>query len=717
MVVSLRLPVLAAAAVLVAAAALLAPAAGSVGAVLAGNTWRVPVPDLDVLKGAEPLPVDPDGDQENLGPDPPPPPVVYHTTTEITHVPARISKGTPFVVEGLVKDDEGDPVAGAPVDVYLNESKAEPGFRVTKGTTDERGRFAIRGEVPPHLPAREYQVVAAMRDTLKGRELYLESWSDPPTSVYSDTRLKLYAPNQVAENEKVTLSGHVRDVTGGVVRDVVVTLHVDGTPVATTTTGGDGTYSFTYRFRGGGAHEVTVRYEGSANYGASMDTKTVRVAGSGLEVSTSRSIVRNSTLIVAGSLATDKGSLAGWGVDVVFVGLDLGENSTLHLKTDEAGEFRHTVHIPKSTPPGEYATIYSVSTLLLEENVTLAVFADTHLTLVGSSHLRPDDAFFANATLVDDNGVPLAARVVDLQVAGRGFRAFTDENGTASFTAADLPGGRHVASASYTGDGVHRGSDAKIPLSVDLTFLEAARPWWPWVVAAAIAAAVLAWALHPVGRRTLKRSVVVLDPRSPVALSLDLPGVEADLPDVWGVGETLTVVARAATREGAPLPSLALTLEAGAPQKLTTDATGRVRTDVSFAAEGTCTLVAAFAGDRRRRAAEVVREVRVVEYRRAIEEGFEDLRRLLASRGVPVHEATPPRELERRIHERIPALSQEDLDRLLTLFEISDYSERDIGREEWVVFQRAHAAVRSAVAPTVPPKRRMFLQKEVPLVE
>lgn len=716
MVVSLRLPVIAAAAALIAAAALLAPAAGSVGAVLADNTWRIPVPDLEILKGATPKPVSNTDDKENIGPEPPPPPVVIRTTTEITRVPARIEKDEPFVVDGVVRDDLGDGIANAPVDVYLNVSKTQPGLRVAKGITGEDGRFSIRAEVPQALAARDYQVVAAARDSIQGNLLYLESWSDPPMSVFSDTRLKVRAPAQVAEGDEVRITGWVQDVTGGPVREVRVTLYVDGRAVANTLTAADGTYLFLHKFKDPGVKDVMVRYEGSTNYGASFDTRKVSVGGNGLEIATSRAVARNSTLVIAGSVMTEKGTLGGWPVDVHVHDLDLGANTSFRLTTDEAGEFRREVFIAPTTVPGEYLIDYSVPTLLLEDNETVRITAQTFLTLEGPERLGAGERLFANATLVDDTGAPLANRTVELDLGKEDLAGFTDENGTVRWSAL-VPGGSHVVTAVFQGDTVYQGSEAAIAVAVDLTFLEAARPWWPWLVTGLIVTAIVLWALHPAGRRTLKRGLVVLDPRAPVSLGIDLPGVDTDLPDVWGVGETLAVVARAATREGSPLPSLPLTLEAGSPQKVTTDATGRVRTEVSFASEGTCALVASFAGDRRRRAAEVVREVRVVDYRRAIEEGFEDLRRILAARGVPVHGATPPRELERRLHESLPTLSQDDLDRLLTLFEISDYSERSVGRDEWVVFARAYAAVKGAVVPAAPPRRRLFPAKEVAAVE
>lgn len=713
---SLRLPVLAAAAALVAAAALLAPAAGSVSAVLAENTWRLPVPDLDVLKGPEARPTNPEGDKENLGDDPPPPPVIVRTTTEITSVPERITKGSPFVVVGRVVDDEGSGVPQAPVDVYLNETKTQPGFRVAKGVTDDRGGFEIEGEVPSTLPAREYQVVATMRDSVKGQLLFLESWSDPPMVVYSDTRTNLWVPKHASTGETVTMGGKIEDVTGGPVRNVVVTLVVDGRDVATTTTGGDGTFQFTYRFMDGGAHEVIARYDGSTYYGPSRDIETIFVGGNGLEINTPRAIVRNSTLEVAGRITVEKGTVLGWPIDVAFQGLDLGPNTTMRLTTDDAGVFRAQVFIPKGVEPGTYEIEYSVPSLLIADNSTLDVHAATRLVLRAPERVPVSEVFAANATLVDDEGQPMPARGVDLVVGGVEMTGITDENGTVRWSG-DLPGGGYRATATFAGDEHHRGSSAVALLAVDLTFAEAAKPWWPWVVALLVLAAITAWAIHPAGRRAIKRGIVALDPRSPVVLGFDLPNVDTDLPDVWGVGEPLALVARASTREGQPLPSLPLMVEAGAPQRLTTDAQGRVRTEVTFLAEGTVSLVAAYAGDRRRRPAETVREVRVVEYRRAIEEGFEALRRLLASRGVPVHEATPPRELERRLAAAFPALAQQDLDRLLTLFEVSDYSERPVGRDEWVVFQRARATLENALAPPAPPKRRLRPPREVALVE
>lgn len=687
---------LASAAALVLAAALLAPAMASVGEVLAANRWKLPVPDLEILKGPEDAPAGkvPDG---NVGEDPPPPPQIVRTTTTITASPERIDKGTPFLVEGDVLDEDGDGVEGAPIDLYLNETKTQPGFRVAKGRTDEDGHWAIRAEVPSHMAAREYQIVATTRDSLKGRVLYLESWSDPPTAVYSDTRIRFFAPSHAVAGEEVFVEGTLTDVTNGPVREVTVHLLVDDRQVATTITDGQGWFRMKHVFLAPGKHTVAVWYPGSTYYGESMAEREIDVSGKGHEVDTPSSVLRNSTLELAGRVKLDDGSPAGYRVVVAFEDLTFDGESTFEFLTDAAGEWSSTLFVPRETPIGRYTVVYTVPALGVEDRKTLSVGATTWVELETPARVPVDGPLEARATLRDDLGEPLYARELVLETAGRSVEAWTDENGTAAWSL-DVPGGEHAARVDFRGDGLLRPSADETSYAAELSFFEAARPWILWILLAAALIAGGVWAAK--NRRRIRSAAAALDPREPVLVTIDLPSVEPDLPDVWGVGEALPVVVRAATKDGAPLPSLPLTVEAGGPVKTTTDATGRHRTEVTFAAEGVAPLAAAYAGDRRRRPAEIVREVRIVEYRRVIEEGFEELRRTLAAHGVPVHDSTPPRELERRLQGTAPALAPDDLDRLLTLFEVSDYSERPIGRDEWVVFHRTRSAVEAALAAT-----------------
>ncbi|MBI2856060.1 MAG: hypothetical protein HYX93_04360, partial [Chloroflexi bacterium] len=188
--------------------------------------------------------------------EPTPTSTLIATTTEIASVQAFATKGDELLVKGTVKDDRGQGVDGIPVEIFLNETKEHGGFLL--GSSEAAlGVFEISVRIPTDIPVGEYQVLA---HALPFRN-YLESWSDPPIVIRSETAIELEGDDRVDVGGVGYYTGVLSERFGGPLGGQAIELLVDGEVVASTVTDRDGTFSFEHQFIEVGQAKVAVRFQ------------------------------------------------------------------------------------------------------------------------------------------------------------------------------------------------------------------------------------------------------------------------------------------------------------------------------------------------------------------------------------------------------------------------------------------------------------------------
>ncbi|HET6403366.1 MAG TPA: hypothetical protein VFH78_01860 [Candidatus Thermoplasmatota archaeon] len=355
---------------------------------------------------------------------------VIAVETEITSLPARVRKGEPMTVSGYVRDLAGRPVAGAPVDIFMNETKRAPGVLVGQGQSDGSGTFVITLTLPTDKPAREYQLVNhALGFTDRSGRTYGDAWGDPPFTTYATTTLRLELPARDGLGASTPVTGTLVDNTGAPVIGVPVSISVDGTVVSRPVTNAQGRFATTHVFPAG-THRVEARFLGTTNYDASVIRGDITIEDYAIEVAPilrakpGDSIVLSGRTLGMGAVAPERT------VRVEF----LGEKLT--LVSDSTGRFSHTYASSASTSPGLYTVRYTLpehnveKTQMLELNLTGRIGLDAPTTWDVEAPLP------VRVTLTTTAGAPIVGQNVRLLLSGPGGTSETlvktDADGRAS---------------------------------------------------------------------------------------------------------------------------------------------------------------------------------------------------------------------------------------------------------------------------------------------
>ncbi|HVM46116.1 MAG TPA: carboxypeptidase regulatory-like domain-containing protein [Candidatus Thermoplasmatota archaeon] len=246
----------------------------------AGTTFDIPFSAQGTQQGVFPVPRPNSATQLDPAAARAPPPL----DTEITSYPSRVRKGEPITVSGYVRDMQGNPVAGAPVDVFMNETKRAPGVLVGQGTSDARGIFVVTLRLPEDKPAREYQLVNhAVAFTDASGRAWGDGWGDPPFATYASTSIRLDLPARDGFGSSTAIAGTLLDHTGAPVVGATVAILVDGATVARPVTNAQGRFSTAHTFPAG-THAVEARFGGSTSYEASFARGEIAIDDFAIEV-------------------------------------------------------------------------------------------------------------------------------------------------------------------------------------------------------------------------------------------------------------------------------------------------------------------------------------------------------------------------------------------------------------------------------------------------
>ena len=179
------------------------------------------------------------------------------TITTITVSPSDVRRKTGFDVSGTLRTSSGGAVSGMVVEIFINETKEHGGTKIGE-TTAQRGSFRAEVTLPSSMPRGPYQLLAHAIPN----EQYLESWSDPDITVYSESGMQLTGPGEVAVDTQALFRGKVVDDTGSGVANQEVQVTIDGRDLPPQSTDQSGEFGFAQTFSEIGSHTIEVSLEG-----------------------------------------------------------------------------------------------------------------------------------------------------------------------------------------------------------------------------------------------------------------------------------------------------------------------------------------------------------------------------------------------------------------------------------------------------------------------
>lgn len=623
---------------------------------------------------------------------------VVRTVTNITESPTRIVKGETYYVNGTVETPDGRPVAGARIDVYLNETKDSVGRLTGAGTTDSTGRYSVVARVPRDLPARSYQLVARSAEATAGAVRYEESWSDPEVEVFTPTRFVLTRLTGAA-GYPLQVTGRLVDIDSNPVAGAAVAWTADGVPRPDLRTDATGRFLGNVTFGTTGEKPFEFRYAGDAHHGSAIGNATARIeTGAILLPPEAPLLVRGEVGAVAGVAAAAGVPLAGHEVRAYV----LRGNSSLSVygtgivegsaTTGADGGFAIPMDVARALEPGVYPIRYEVPSLRLNASALVRIAARPTLDVSAPAGLGAGDGWILEARVRGDNGTSVAGAIVEVNVDGNAttMRALlTNRTGYARFELPAMPVGDRSVRVSFPGDEQHAPA-------VETLTVHVAEPWYraiPPIAYAIAAAAVLlallgAWLLLPggPGRRLLASAIPGANSRG-WRLRLAFPQHPAGVPPVFEPGERVHARVSARDRDGR---SIDARVRLSWPSGLARGRTGAegLLAETSAPETGPMRLEARASGLARLWTPPLVVLVPVHSYRQAVEEGFVALRERAA-----LDPAASPGDLVRALEPRVGADARHRLRDVATLFEVADYSESAVDRSFYHAFATARLAV------------------------
>ena len=239
------------------------------------------------------------------------------TVTDITVWPEEMQRRRAFTIGGTVRTATGGPVSGMSVEIYINETK-DPGGIMIGETIVQDGSFSAEVSLPASALTGNYQLLARA----VGNGQYVDSWSDPDVTVYSETGLQLTGPQEIAVDSQAVFTGKFLDDSGGGIPGATVLVTVDGRAIPARTTGPSGDFSFGHIFSEVGPHEVEVQFEGAEFLrGNSVRLDLTAVMPTVLTLDPLGQASLGESFTIAGSLRNVRGEpLSGADVSVTVAG-------------------------------------------------------------------------------------------------------------------------------------------------------------------------------------------------------------------------------------------------------------------------------------------------------------------------------------------------------------------------------------------------------------
>ena len=387
-------------------------------------------------------------------------PIKRGTVIEIDQWPRETRKGLPFDIGGKVDTLSAAPVDGMEVEIFINETKEQGGWRL--GTTETKnGRFEIEVLVPDSFEGGSYQLIAHARSN----DDYEESWSDPEIGVYSGTEMEFSGPSEISVDEEGTYQGRLMEETGGSLGGRTIRVNIQGLAPFQVTTDDRGAFSFTRAFGRTGQRSVAVTFEQEGymlGNEASLDVMVTMP--SVLTIDAVDNVRVGEDFVINGTLRNIRGGvLAMQSIEVT-----LPDGEVASVQTRERGEFTVRGSTERRGVYGIQASFAGGGILEPSKSgYTLSVFEPVFLELSGDREVQVGGEYVINGTLMDSNGNSLALKQIEITLPGEvKASALTDEQGEFRMNAVAERPGRYGIEAAFSGEDVLEPSKAGYTLSV-----------------------------------------------------------------------------------------------------------------------------------------------------------------------------------------------------------------------------------------------------------
>jgi len=624
-------------------------------------------------------------------------PVVTNTT--ITALPGDVSKGGSFSVEGTVLTDTGAGVEGMTVEVFLNQTKlAEGGILAGTGLTST-GHFLIDCTVPKDMNVGDYQVIAHAIELTEPGYIFKESWSDPSIRVKAYTITSVDLPSIVEINKSVEILGSLTEEFGEpVAGEQVILYEGDSDQIEKTVTSQDGTFALEYTFNKVGDYILTARFAGSTYYSASSsEPVSVNVAvPTNISLNTVEEALSGKSVNIAGDLSDIYGTAIVGQEIKIYLDSDL----ITALPTEANGAFSEDHTFVKVGTYQIKAEFQSIQHYLGSTNTAgILVKAATSLTISAPNRIHRGARLKVEAALTDNVEMPISG--ANVYLSGDNLSATTNDKGVASFNLQVPEDSKEKylsISCEFGGTDLYLPSNATLQLPI---VGKRAFPYWVFAFIPVVGGGGLGGYLLLKRRRagqsgppssistTPSPNAFQINPEATVSLkttiTINFPGIEDQLPAVWGLGQILVTEALLVDSQGIPLNRKGIIALAG--QKtlgtIATDQEGRANILLTFNGKGDYIISCQFAGDSRHQPADATKAIRIVDYREEIIAIFDSLIDWAKGRGIAIPKDATPREIQRSLANRFNIIDHHALEKVIWTFEEADYSTHPISRQQY----------------------------------
>lgn len=359
------------------------------------------------------------------------------------------------------------------------------------------------------------------------------------------------------------------------------------------------------------------------------------------------------------------------------------------------GRFVAKCEAPDSLAPGDYNLIArSFDNRLYhgsDSDPVVSLVSPTSLSIDAPGSVRSGEGCVVNVALTESvTGLPLAGQPVDVSIGSFSASGVTDDRGIVTVKSEPLPDGTLSIVATYPGQDGYLASTTQQDITVAPLDLLGLFLYGLLALVILLALAGIVFVAYSVWRRwrnqhdrlscheppveaePVRMEACVPHPASPYVISF--PAIDRLLPAVWGTGEELAVLVT-----GIPGKPVSLALD----DKVLLDLTmGDGEAMVPLLLEKgshRLSVMPATGGESLATAG-----IRIVDYREEVVRLFNDLYHRACLQFKAATERATPREFLWTVRRQMPDASDRHLDRVITIFEVANYSLHGIGRDDYV---------------------------------
>jgi len=286
-------------------------------------------------------------------------------------------------------------------------------------------------------------------------------------------------------------------------------------------------------------------------------------------------------------------------------------------------------------------------------------------------------------------------------------RPVTDNGGRFDFKYTFSDAGEHNIEVKFPGDADYYEATATADINI---VISATFSPWPIIIAALALIAVGAggWFLYRRLKKNRVPEVPEAAPETPMAattpwktsdssrlLTIEFPQIGEPLPDVWGVGEELTIALRLTDEVGTGLvaPLEVLISNEGIIQT-TTDKDGRAEIRHTFKHKGQYNITVKYEESTGGNKASAVGAIRIVDYREEIVSLFNTLVAEFRGMGISIAEEFTPRKIQYLVLNADKGIPEKALEDAVYCFEETDYSLHPITRKHYEIMYLAQREIK-----------------------